>query len=153
MFRFVQGVHLSDTQSGLRAFPRRYFERFLAIKKCGYEYEIYMLVEALKIGRIKSFPVSTVYLPGNPSSHFRPILDSLRVYSIFVPYFLTIALVTAFDFVAFNRVLVGFENSGLAFFIVRSISACLYFLLMKYFVFKVKKYIQSGFAFFNTNSD
>ena len=52
-----------------------------------FEYEFNMLLEAKKSGhQISEVPIETVYLEENKSSHFRPIRDSIRIYSPFLKF-------------------------------------------------------------------
>lgn len=84
VFTLATGQHLSDTQTGLRAIPKAYFQALLAIKANGYEFELDMLLAAKDNGiSIGEKTIATVYEAGNPSSHFRPLADSLRIYSRF----------------------------------------------------------------------
>jgi len=70
-----------DTQSGFRALRREFVQEVVRIVRGGrYETEMRMLLHALHRGlRIGSIPIPTVYLEGNRSSHFRPLIDSLRI--------------------------------------------------------------------------
>ena len=83
VFRFLCGLKISDTQTGLRAFPARYYTDMLAVSGDRYEYETNMLLEmkARKIpyGEVK---IETVYIEENRTSHFRPFRDSYRIYSL-----------------------------------------------------------------------
>jgi putative flippase GtrA len=103
IFRLLLGPTLADTQTGLRGIPRGFLPDLVAIELPRYEFELEMLVQAVRSGmRIRELPVHTVYEPGNPSSHFRPLVDSLKVYYVFVR-FLGIGLVTAtLDFAVFS---------------------------------------------------
>jgi hypothetical protein len=76
-FWILTGLPVSDTQTGLRGIPRDLLGRMLEIAGDRYEYEMRMLVDARKHARRpKQIPIETVYLPGNKSSHFRPLRDS-----------------------------------------------------------------------------
>ncbi|WP_237234134.1 GtrA family protein [Rothia nasimurium] len=47
-----------------------------------YEYEFNMLLRASRCGvELAQVPITKVYEPGNPTSHFNPVLDSLRIYA------------------------------------------------------------------------
>ena len=76
-FWILTGLPVSDTQTGLRGIPHDLLGRMLEIAGDRYEYEMRMLVDARKHARRpKQIPIETVYLPGNKSSHFRPLRDS-----------------------------------------------------------------------------
>ena len=78
-FFLLTGVWVNDTQTGLRGIPTDLLPRLLEIPGERYEYEIGMLVNAVRrFGPIKQVPITTVYSPGNPTSHFRPLADTMR---------------------------------------------------------------------------
>ncbi len=81
VFRIFCGLRISDTQTGLRAIPKRYLSDILAVKGNRYEYETNMLLEmgARKIPTVEE-KISTVYIEENETSHFRPVRDSFRIY-------------------------------------------------------------------------
>jgi len=85
VFRLVTGVRLGDTQSGLRGLPRGMFQDLLVLEGERYEYEMAVLVWACR-GRRRpvAVPIETVYLEGNRSSHFKPLVDSVRVLTALV---------------------------------------------------------------------
>ena len=93
IYRFAVGIRLKDTQSGLRVIPAQYFELFSSLKGERYEYETQMLIAIAnkKIPYIE-VPIATIYEKGNKSSHFRPVVDSLRIYLVVLKYFLKFAL-------------------------------------------------------------
>ncbi len=90
MFRFVFGLSLKDTQTGLRALPFNILEKLCKVQGMRFEYETNMLL-FFKSERvlIKQVDISTVYLDDNKTSHFNPIFDSLRVYSVIIKYFVS----------------------------------------------------------------
>ncbi|RYC11410.1 GtrA family protein [Nocardioides zhouii] len=52
-----------------------------------YEYELQVLLRAGRAGiELDQLPIATIYLEHNASSHFRPVLDSLRVYAPVVAF-------------------------------------------------------------------
>ncbi|MBR5314847.1 MAG: glycosyltransferase [Clostridia bacterium] len=83
VFRVLCGLKISDTQTGLRAFPAKWYKDMLEVSGERFEYETNMLLEmkARKIpyGEVK---IETVYIEENKTSHFRPFRDSYRIYSL-----------------------------------------------------------------------
>lgn len=78
---------LKDTQSGLRAIPNQLIEVLLDCPKDRYEFEFEMFFIAQKLSIvINQIPIKTIYMNKNESSHFRPIMDSMRIYAIFFRY-------------------------------------------------------------------
>jgi len=95
VMRLAVGHNLSDTQTGLRAVPRALVERMLKVAATGYEFELEMLIAALQMGlAVVEEPIRTIYEPGNPSSHFQPLRDSMRIYFVLLR-FAGIAVLTA----------------------------------------------------------
>lgn len=72
------GFWLKDTQTGLRAVPRRLFAPLLALGGERFEYEAgwFGLLKRLR-EPIREVPIETIYRGGNRASHFRPWEDTL----------------------------------------------------------------------------
>ena len=80
LFRVASGWALSDTQTGLRGIPHAMFPWLLPVSGERCEYEQQVLLRLRQAGfTAREREITTVYRPGNPSSHFRPVVDSLRV--------------------------------------------------------------------------
>lgn len=80
IFRRLTGVGLSDTQTGLRGFPRDLLPGLLQLQGERYEYEMAVLTHLCRAGRTPvEVPIETLYLDGNRSSHFKPFRDSIRI--------------------------------------------------------------------------
>ncbi len=90
VFRLFFGMKIQDTQTGLRAFPRKYLKEILAAKGDRYEYETNMLFlinrKNIPMGEVK---IETVYIEENKSSHFRVVRDSVRIYALILKYLLS----------------------------------------------------------------
>lgn len=73
---------LPDTQSGYRLLSRSFLETVLPVMKGGrYETEMELLVRAINGGnKIIPVPIATIYAKGNPTSHFKALRDSYRIY-------------------------------------------------------------------------
>ncbi len=70
------GVRVTDNQSGFRLLTRAFLER-MNLKSNGYEMEVEMIWEAVRLGMpIAWVPIRTIYFPERQSG-FRPILDTL----------------------------------------------------------------------------
>ena len=90
VFRLLCGVKINDTQTGLRALSNTLIERFLNIKGERYEYEMNMLIECAENGiPLCEVPIETIYIEKNESSHFNPISDSIKIYSLFMKFLLS----------------------------------------------------------------
>ena len=80
-YRLASGVRVGDTQTGLRAFSVRLCEMMLAVSGERYEYEMNVLLACPAHDvPIREVPIQTIYEEGNPTSHFRPVRDSLLIY-------------------------------------------------------------------------
>lgn len=77
------GTRLPDTQCGFRILGRRFARDVLETVRPGrYETEMEVVIKAVRQGyTVVSAPIATRYEPGNPSSHFRQLSDSVRVYA------------------------------------------------------------------------
>lgn len=85
----IAGLKLSDTQTGLRAWPRSLARHVLNIPINGYDFEMEALVrspQVIKQNGVIQVPISTIYLDGNKSSHFNPLMDSMRIYFVFLRF-------------------------------------------------------------------
>lgn len=76
-FKLLTGVKISDTQSGLRAYRGAELSKLISISGDRYEYEMNCLM--VYRNSFDKIPIETVYEEGNKSSHYRPIMDSVRV--------------------------------------------------------------------------
>lgn len=80
VFAFASGRSVWDTQTGLRGIPAKLLPLMLQVRGARFEYEIHMLLDLANAGyRFDQIFIDTVYTPGNTSSHFRPLIDSVRV--------------------------------------------------------------------------
>ncbi|MCX7804526.1 MAG: DUF2062 domain-containing protein [Planctomycetota bacterium] len=79
-FRVQTGIGLKDTQCGFRCYPLGLVRR-LRTTHGGYAYELEVLVRAAWLGApIVQVPIRADYArPESRRSHFRPILDFLRI--------------------------------------------------------------------------
>lgn len=84
VFKWLYGVYLKDTQTGLRAIPNRLLDLHLNTIGDRFEYEINTLIDLVKAKeKIIQIDIKTVYLENsNKNSHFNPFVDSYRIYKI-----------------------------------------------------------------------
>lgn len=87
VFRYLCGIPVTDTQTGLRGISRSFCEYLLTVKGERFEFETNMLLETRRAEmKIHEVPIQTVYLEENKSSHFRPFHDSMAIYWLIVKY-------------------------------------------------------------------
>lgn len=129
---------LRDTQTGLRGLPRAVAERVLRIQDAGYELELASLVQEARRGTvIRQLPIATVYEPGNPTSHFDPLRDSLRIYFVFLRYSVVALSAAVLDYLLFFAIY-GLTGALLLSVVTgRILVGWLYFLAVRSRVFRV----------------
>jgi putative flippase GtrA len=87
LMRVMVGQKLADTQTGLRGIPVRLIPHLLHVPSSGYEFELDMLLACKHQGfPVVQVPIRTIYLGNNESSHFHPILDSMRIYFLLLRF-------------------------------------------------------------------
>lgn len=90
LFLIGCGIRLSDTQTGLRAIPKQYLAAFSEIKGERFEYETNMLLMMKRMGiEFEEVGIETVYEGDNEGSHFRPIVDSLKIMKLIFVFMLS----------------------------------------------------------------
>jgi len=83
----LMGRKMADTQTGLRGLPASFALSTLKIESTGYEFELEMLIAAHQLGvGIVEESIRTIYEPGNKSSHFNPIVDSMKIYFVLLRF-------------------------------------------------------------------
>lgn len=101
LFRLATGRQLHDTQTGLRGYPSSMLAWLGSVEGDRYEYELNLLLQAARDGRpIHSIDIATIYLQENQSSHFRPVLDSVRIYAPLLRFLASSLAAFAIDAVA-----------------------------------------------------
>lgn len=150
IFKLFVGMTVSDTQTGLRAIPRKDLPTMLAIEGDRFEYETNMLLKLKQ----KSIPfrevkIRTVYIEENKTSHFRVIRDSWRIYKLILAHFFRYTLVSISSavidegcYIAFTGLLGG-TLTGLALTASATATARLISSLFNFFMNK-KVVFQSG---------
>lgn len=99
VMRFLCGMEIRDTQTGLRAISGSLLRIFIKTPGERYEYEMNMLLEAQKNHcPFYQVPIETVYYDNNQSSHFSPLKDSLKIYEMIFKYTISSLLSVVIDF-------------------------------------------------------
>ncbi len=129
---------LQDTQTGLRAIPRKLIKEVLLNSKAsGYDFELEMLLTAEESHiTIKQIPIRTIYLDDNSSSHFNPLIDSIKIYFVFLRFAAISLLSAAIDFILFSITYWVKKNIFLAVLVGRVLSATFNFKLNHHLAFK-----------------
>lgn len=100
VFFLSTGVHVRDTQTGLRAFSPALAHRFLTLEGNRYEYEMNMLLCCASSGiKIKEVTIATIYLNSNKGSHFSSLRDSYLIYKHIIKFSLSSFICFIIDYV------------------------------------------------------
>ena len=134
------GISLADTQTGLRYLPVSIFDEFLKLPGNKYEFELECIFSIKKLGyNITQIQIKTVYINDNKDSHFRPLIDSARIYLVFIRFSFASFLSFGLDITIFAFFLSYLESILYATFIARIMSGIFNFYLNRNFVFQVNK--------------
>lgn len=144
IFRILIGMKISDTQSGLRGIPTSILPRLLKVSGEGYEYELGMLIAVNEFKMpIQEIPVETVYLNGNESSKFNPLIDSMKIYFVFFRFIFSSLTAALIDFLVFILIYSAAKNILISLIGSRIVSSLVNFLVNRRLVF----HKQQGFTF------
>ena len=150
-FKLVTGIQCSDTQTGLRGIPLSLTETVLALTENRYDFEMTFLIQVIQEKQsFVSVPIATVYEDNNSSSHFRPIMDSLRIYKEPLK-FTAASLTSAIVDLGIFTVLISFLDNpililvGIATISARIISGIFNFLVNRIWSFKNRNAIKPQF--------
>lgn len=148
VLRFAGGVAVRDTQTGLRGIPSGFMRHLLTVPGDRFEFETAMLLQTKEQHiPICEVPIQTVYdSKTNHSTHFHPVRDSLRIYSVigarFAKFLFSSLSASAIDLVLFTllchwwRGWQGVAYVSLATAAARVISAAYNYLVNYFFVFR-----------------
>jgi glycosyltransferase involved in cell wall biosynthesis len=93
LVKLLFGKYLTDTQTGLRGIPVSMLEGQKLIRGDRFEYEMGALFKALseKVPVVE-LPIDTIYPDGkNKETHFRPLVDSAKIYFVIFGQFMGFA--------------------------------------------------------------
>lgn len=103
MFRYLAGIRISDTQTGLRAIPVSYMRTLMNVRGERFEYETNMLLEAKRNElAVAEVAIRTIYIEDNRTSHFHVIKDSARIYLIFAKFLFSSLSSSVVDLLLFS---------------------------------------------------
>ena len=135
LFNFFYNNKISDTQSGLRGFHCNDIKSLLTMNSDGYAFELDALIYFVKNSKLQEIPIATVYDPGNPTSHFRPLLDSAAIYAVLFRQVLASAYALALETLLFLSLSYLGLSTSLALPTARLIAGSTLFVLARNFVF------------------
>lgn len=89
VFSYVSGVHVTDTQTGLRGIPRAFMKDLLDVPGERFEFEMQMLLESAGDYPVLEVPIQTIYdSKDNHQTHFNTFSDSVKIYRILAKKYL-----------------------------------------------------------------
>lgn len=146
LIKNLNGLQLTDTQTGLRVLPLFTLDGLLNVQGDRYEYEMNMLLH-FKDQQIpmNEIPIQTLYIENNESSHFNPLKDSIKIYSVFIKYSLSALASFGVDILLFALLIFSLKPLlPVSYIIISTIlarlaSASFNYLSNKYLVFKTKQ--------------
>lgn len=137
-YRFLIGLSLADTQTGLRGIPKRLMELCLGIRANRYEFETEQLVVLKSAGMpVCEIPIETIYIDDNRESHFRPLLDSAQIYFVLLRYAASSLLTALTDLLVFATAMAWFGDLLLSNVAGRLAALWVQFALLQKFVFRL----------------
>ncbi len=144
LMRFFTGQAITDTQTGLRGIPVSYVPQLLEIDADGYEFEMDMLVQCKGRYRIFEVSIRTIYIDGNASSHFNPVMDSMRIYLVLFRFVVSSVLSAIVDNVIFAVCFLIWPNIAGCQVLGRLGSLCLNYSLNRSRVFRSSNSVASS---------
>ncbi len=140
VFRVFCGLNLKDTQTGLKGIPKSIIPVLMETRGERFEYASSVLLEVKRQGmKIIQFPIQTIYINGNESSHFNPVLDSIRIYSLILRYLMSSLSGFVLDILFYALFIRLLENVFPNYYIV--VSTYLSRIILSIYVFIVNKKI------------
>ncbi len=152
-FLFSTHHKIYDTQTGLRAFNSNLLERMIAIKGDRYEYEMNVLLDAVRSDiTVSEVKIETIYVNDNAGTHYNPFKDTMKIFfevlkfsaASFAGFLVDFGLFTLFTWLA-KTFFVDPTTDAWQYWIIgsnisaRIISASVNFTLNYIFVFRSKK--------------
>ncbi len=139
-FKMMSGAAFEDTQTGLRGIPKRYFSTFLASPGSRYEFEMGFLAGVAREDEVIAVPIQTIYINDNSSTHFRKVIDSIRIARFPTSYIFSGVLLCFLDCLfywlfaenclpknGYGWLLAGFSASSISFFLYELLTHCCVF--------------------------
>lgn len=155
VFFFMTGLMIRDTQTGLRGIPKELLSRVAEIPGDRYEYEMAMLADCKHhLARPVQVGIQTIYIEGNATSHFNPLLDTIRIYRSLIQFCVSSVASFFLDNVAFAVAIGILDGTGmvrkeytlLSLIIARLVSSNFNYLYNRLVVFKTKGRVKRSFV-------
>ena len=113
------------------------FNELLKLPGNKYEFELECIFLSKKLGySITQIPIETIYIDNNSDSHFRPLIDSARIYLVFTRFSFSSLISYTIDILIFSFFISFGKSILFSTFLARLISGLLNFYLNRNFVFR-----------------
>jgi len=136
VMRALVGQNVSDTQTGLRGIPAALLPQLMRAEANGYDFELDMLIAVRQQAlHIEEIPIRTIYEPGNRTSHFNPLIDSMKIYFVLLRFSSVSLLSAALDSLLFYLAYRRLGNLALSQVIGRVVSVAFNYSMVRRAVF------------------
>lgn len=156
LFFLMTRLMIRDTQTGLRGIPSTLVNHVASIPGERYEYEMAMLADARRHDeKPLQIPIETVYIEENATSHFNPLLDTIRIYRSLIHFCLSSIIGFILDNAVFTVVIWALAGHStlrrydiaVAFVLARLVSANFNYLYNRFVVFKSRAKRNNGHSY------
>lgn len=140
VFHLLIGKKIEDTQSGLRGIPRALIPDLLNIEAQRYEFELDMLILCRKLQYdIIEERIKTIYIANNQSSHFKPLIDSMKIYFVLLRFLCVSLSSSLVDYLVFGFSYLMGLGVGQSMILARATSTSFNYFFVKKFAFISKQ--------------
>jgi len=117
------GLNITDTQTGLRGISLDFMKILMNVKGERFEFETNMLL-ATKEHEIEivEVPIETIYINDNSSSHFNPVKDSIRIYTLFGKFIFSSVASFVVDIILF-QIAIGLLHGMAQYILIATVAA------------------------------
>ena len=131
---------IKDSQTGLRGISLLFVRKLLKVSGIKYEFELNMLLNTKSSNiNILQIPINTIYIENNKSSHFNPIIDSMKIYFLMLRFIFSSISSFLVDYLLFLGLFCSLHNFLISFLISRLVSLSFNYYINKNIVFKKVK--------------
>lgn len=108
IFQIFFKIFISDTQTGLRYYPRKIFFEMCSSDSNRYEFEteIILLAKVLEI-ELRCCEIDSVYFDNNAATKFKPVTDSMLIYLQMLKFSLSGIFCFGIDLAVFGTLIVS----------------------------------------------
>jgi len=150
VYKFLTGLDVYDTQTGLRAFSDKLIPFMLKTKGDRFEYEMNVLLKCPKSKiEIDEVEIETIYIENNSHSHFNTLKDSVLIYKEIFKFLISSLCCFIIDYSLYSILILTTNNLVISNIMARIISATINFNINKSKVFKSNgKYVKQACSYF-----